>query len=73
MQEKPSDVPIDSEMVEGKPFEKILEIAENRAMDIIVINMQSKTILQRAFLGSTAERVVRLANVPVLSISIAAA
>ena len=37
-------------------------------MDIIVLNLQSKGTLERALLGATAERVVRLAPIPVLSI-----
>jgi nucleotide-binding universal stress UspA family protein len=72
-QEKPPDVEIEPLVVEGQPFEKLLEIADERHIDIIVINLQSKTMLERAFLGSTAERVVRLARVPVLSIPVASA
>ena len=37
-------------------------------MDIIVLNLHSKGVLERAFLGSTAERVVRLARVSVFSV-----
>src|SRR5262245_21274279 len=72
-EEKNPNVAIDTLVVEGKPFEKLLEIASDRHVDIVVINLQSKTILERAFLGSTAERVVRLAPVPVLSIPFARA
>jgi nucleotide-binding universal stress UspA family protein len=61
-------IPIDTVVVAGKPFEKILEVATERSADIIVINLQSKGTFERAFLGATAERVVRLAPVPVLSI-----
>jgi len=39
-------------------------------MDMIVLHMQGKGILERAFLGSTAERVVRLARIPVLSVPV---
>jgi hypothetical protein len=39
----------------------------------IFLNLQSKGTLDRAFLGSTAERVVRLARIPVLSIPLAQA
>jgi hypothetical protein len=38
---------------------------------IIVLNLQSKSRVERALLGSTAERVVRLARTPVLSIPVA--
>ena len=57
--------------LEGKPYKKILEIAEARNVDIIVLNMQSKGMLDRALLGSTAERVVRFAQTPVLSVPVA--
>ena len=53
---------------DGKPYKQILDIAEERDMDLIVLNMHSKGVLERAFLGSTAERVVRLAEIPVLSV-----
>jgi nucleotide-binding universal stress UspA family protein len=59
---------IEALVVEGKPFEKILEVAQERGVDIIVLNLQSKSMVERALIGSTAERVVRLAPIPVLSI-----
>jgi nucleotide-binding universal stress UspA family protein len=68
MRDKPPDVEIEPLLLEGKPYEQVLRISEGRAMDIIVLNLQSKKMLDRAFLGSTAERVVRLAHVPVLSV-----
>jgi nucleotide-binding universal stress UspA family protein len=61
-------IPVDIEVVQGRPFEKILQVAAERSADVIVINLQSKPSLERAFLGSTAERVVRLSPIPVLSI-----
>jgi nucleotide-binding universal stress UspA family protein len=66
-----SEMQIETLVVEGKPFAKILEIAEERKMDVIVLNLQSKSTFDRAFLGSTAERVVRLAHIPVLSVPLA--
>jgi nucleotide-binding universal stress UspA family protein len=68
--EKPSDMGVEALVLEGKPFSRILEFAQSRDMDLIVLNLQSKGILERAFLGSTAERVVRLAQIPVLSIPV---
>lgn len=66
--EKPPDIEIEPLVVEGKSFRKIVDVAEERGMDIIVLNLQSKSMLERALLGSTAERVVRLAHTPVLSV-----
>jgi nucleotide-binding universal stress UspA family protein len=68
--EKPKEMKIETLVLEGKPFEKILEIAEDRGTDMIILNVQSKSGLERALLGSTAERVVRLARIPVLSIPV---
>jgi nucleotide-binding universal stress UspA family protein len=62
---------IEVAILEGKPYEQILRFADDHGIDIIVLNLQSKGILERAFLGSTAERVVRLAHMPVLSVPVA--
>jgi nucleotide-binding universal stress UspA family protein len=69
--EKPPDVEIEVAILEGKPYQEILRFADEHAIDIIVLNLQSKGILERAFLGSTAERIVRLAHMPVLSVPVA--
>jgi len=67
-QEAPQEMQVEMLVVEGRPSEKILEIAGERAMDIIVLNLQSKSTLERTLIGITAERVVRLAPIPVLSV-----
>lgn len=61
-------VPIEMIVGTGKAYKEILSTAEDRGMDLIVLNMHRKGVVERASLGSTAERVVRVANVPVLSI-----
>jgi nucleotide-binding universal stress UspA family protein len=65
-------VDVTTMMVEGEPFREILRITDEEKADLIVINLQDKTLLERAFLGSTAERVIRSAHVPVLSIPVTA-
>jgi nucleotide-binding universal stress UspA family protein len=55
-------------MVEGDPFREILRVAEEENAGLIVMNLQGKGLIERALLGSTAERVIRAAHVPVLSI-----
>jgi nucleotide-binding universal stress UspA family protein len=57
-----------TEVVRGVPHRQILEFAEKSGADLIVINLQSKGLLERAVLGSTAERVIRTSAIPVLSI-----
>jgi nucleotide-binding universal stress UspA family protein len=70
--EKPPPGAIEPLVVEGKPFQKIVEVAETRNMDMIILNIQSKSMLDRALLGSTAERVLRHARIPVLSLPLPA-
>ena len=57
-----------TEVVRGVPHKEILKFAEKINADLIVINLQSKGLLERAVLGSTAERVIRASAVPVFSI-----
>jgi nucleotide-binding universal stress UspA family protein len=64
---------VKTRVVDGKAYERILSAAEELNVDCIVMNLQSKGLLERAFLGSTAERVVRSATIPVLSVPFAAA
>jgi nucleotide-binding universal stress UspA family protein len=59
---------IEAVVVEGKPYRKIIDLSEQQKADLIVLNLQNKSALDRALLGSTAERVVRLAHTPVLSL-----
>jgi nucleotide-binding universal stress UspA family protein len=62
------DPRVRTELLEGQPYEKILETAEREDVDLIVLNTRSRSGLDRALLGSTAERIVRGAHVPVLSV-----
>jgi nucleotide-binding universal stress UspA family protein len=52
----------------GKPFHEIALAAGERAVDMIVIATHGHTGLKRVWLGSTAERVVRHAPCPVLTV-----
>lgn len=61
-------VPIKTILAEGKPYQMITDAAEAQKVDLIVMNLQSRGHLERALLGSTAERVIRTARVPVLSL-----
>jgi nucleotide-binding universal stress UspA family protein len=52
----------------GRPFEEILSTARLLRMDLIIMATQGHTGVKRVMLGSTAERVVRLAPCPVLTV-----
>jgi nucleotide-binding universal stress UspA family protein len=53
-------------MVQGIPFQEILDTAKARHVDLIVMGTHGRTGLSHVLLGSVAERVVRLAPCPVL-------
>lgn len=52
----------------GTPSEEILDYADENGVDLIVMGTHGRTGLPRLFLGSTTERVVRLSDVPVLTV-----
>ena len=52
----------------GVPYRMILRAIEDERPDLLVMNIHGKGMLDRALLGSTAERVVRAASCPVMMI-----
>lgn len=52
----------------GVPYQEIVKAAEKERADMVVIGTHGRTGLERVFLGSVAERVVRLAPCPVLTV-----
>jgi nucleotide-binding universal stress UspA family protein len=52
----------------GLPYRIILRTLEDERPDLLVMNIHGKGMLDRALLGSTAERVVRAASCPVMLI-----
>jgi nucleotide-binding universal stress UspA family protein len=52
----------------GAPYRIILRVLEDEKIDLLVMNIHGKGMLDRALLGSTAERVVRVAPCPVMLI-----
>ena len=65
LDERMSDVDVSSEVRRGKPYEQIVEHAFSRDADLIIVGTTGTTANH---LGSTAERVVTLAHVPVLTV-----
>jgi nucleotide-binding universal stress UspA family protein len=61
---------IDYETVEemGDPGTRLLEVAEERGADLIVIGRRGANLAERVILGSVADRVCHLAPIPVLVI-----
>jgi nucleotide-binding universal stress UspA family protein len=52
----------------GSPYRKILDMAEADGVDLIVMATAGRTGFSRLVMGSIAERVVRTASCPVLTI-----
>ncbi len=56
---------LETRIVTGLPVSRILETAENIDAKLIVMGSQGLTGLKHLLIGSKAEQVVRLANIPV--------
>ncbi len=52
----------------GKPFIEIVEVAKSQNADLIVISSHGRTGMDHVLFGSTADKVVRKAPCPVLTI-----
>ena len=59
---------VDTRVETGVPYRIILRTLEDEKIDLLVMNIHGKGMLDRALLGSTAERVVRAAPCPVMLI-----
>ncbi|MFP4589902.1 MAG: universal stress protein [Halobacteriales archaeon] len=55
-------------VLQGTPHRAILEFADERDVDMIVMGTHGRTGLDRYLLGSVTEKIVRLADVPVLTV-----
>lgn len=61
-----ANVPYTTVVAHGSPADEIIRIAGERQADLIVIATHGRTGFRHLFLGSTAERVVRHVQCPVL-------
>jgi len=64
----PDGIPVEIVVKQGRPFVEIVREAREREVDLVVIATHGRTGLSHAMFGSTAEKVVRKAPCPVLSI-----
>ena len=62
------DIAVTTEVVIGNPAATIAATAERRGVDIIVMGTHGRSGFSHLFVGSVAERVVRCAPCPVLTI-----
>ena len=65
---KDKDMVIEKVVRRGRPFMEIIQMAADENIDLIVIATHGRGGLEHVVFGSVAERVVRKAPCPVLSI-----
>jgi nucleotide-binding universal stress UspA family protein len=62
------DITADSVLVEGDAFDAIMQVAKERDVDLIVMGTHGRRGVSHALLGSIAEKLVRRAPCPVLTV-----
>jgi len=67
---KSEAVVVQTLLVDGSAAPQILKAAQENSADLILLSVDNKGIIERALLGTTAERITREATVPVLSIPV---
>lgn len=70
VREQVGELPIETAIVDGSPSKEIVSYAEETGCDVIVMGTHGRSGVNRLLLGSVAERVVRSAPMPVLTISV---
>jgi nucleotide-binding universal stress UspA family protein len=59
-------IPLQAVFLQGRPFEKIVETAEEERVGLVVMGSHGRTGLAKFFMGSVAERVIGMVGCPVL-------
>lgn len=57
---------VEERLVDGIPFKEILRLAKKEEADVIVMGSSGKGLLAEVVLGSTTDKVVRDAEIPVI-------
>lgn len=65
---KKAGITFETQVREGVPFLQIIQGAKEAEADLIVMGTHGRTGLEHVFFGSTAEKVVRKAPCPVLTV-----
>ena len=68
LKEKHRDIDIDIVLGAGVAWDRILDVAKERDVDLVVVGTHGRRGIPRMLLGSVAEKVVRLSPVPVLTV-----
>jgi nucleotide-binding universal stress UspA family protein len=59
---------VDERVEVGEPYREILRVADERGSRLIVVGAHGAGVVERLFVGSTTERIVRQAQCPVLAV-----
>lgn len=59
---------VQTHIATGIPSEEVLSVARTKDTDLIVVGTRGKTGLEHVLLGSTAERIIRMAPCPVVTV-----
>ncbi len=70
VQRRTNDAPVETELIEGSPAREITSYATENPCDLIVMGTHGRSGVDRLLLGSVAERVVRSAPVPVMTVTV---
>lgn len=61
-------IPVEAIIIQGVPFAEIIRVSKELKIDLIVLGTHGRTGISHAIMGSVAEKVVRKAPCPVLTI-----
>lgn len=59
---------VETRLLQGVASDEICEFAKREGADLIVVGTHGRGLIERVLLGSVAEKVVRAASVPVLTV-----
>ncbi|MBN4054225.1 universal stress protein [Nitrospira defluvii] len=62
------DISVKSELAQGLPYRELIKKAEDYGADLIVVGTHGRSAIEHLLMGSVAEKVVRLATCPVLTV-----
>lgn len=65
---KDNNRPVRSFLSSGTPYREIIKKSQEENVDLIVVGTHGRTGMEHFFLGSVAEKVIRLAACPVLTV-----
>lgn len=64
----PADMHCDTYILHGIPFYEVIQFARNEQIDLVVVGSHGRTGLKHVLFGHTAEKIVKKAPCPVLSV-----